>query len=253
MNDQAKPSLISYPNTRRTIEAVADRLLVQLINSSRSDGYLHVCATGGRLGTGLWPVLAAHPLALGVPWKRVHVWFSDERFVPPSDPERNDLPLVNEADKIGLPLDHIHRIPGPDKAEDVESAAQAYADELDRWDLIPNYNASNPSFVVSLLGIGEDGHVASLFPRRAQVWESLRPTVAVTGAPKPPPERVSLTRPMLAHCQQLWFMAAGEEKAPAVNAVFRGDHALGAPAAGLRGREQTIWIVDQALAARLLV
>ncbi|MCL2483671.1 MAG: 6-phosphogluconolactonase [Propionibacteriaceae bacterium] len=267
------PTIIVHPDLDLTAVGIASRLITHLVERQSVTHPLHVSLTGGGLGTAIWPLMATHPLAPAVDWTGVHLWFSDERFVADSDPDRNDRAVLTQADVLGIPPDNIHRIPGPDQVPDIQVAAQQYARRLAEWAHTfnmthvdtrtrdnPSSDAENPSnptplpapwFEVSLLGIGPDGHVASLFPGSTQVSIDTCCVVPVTDSPKPPAQRVSFTRPLLARCDQLWMLAAGSGKAPAVSRALAGDDPVRTPAAGLRGRTRTLWFVDADLAQAL--
>ncbi len=108
-----------------------------------------------------------------------------------------------------------------------------------------------PSFDVLLLGIGPDAHVASLFPGLPANYELERTVVAVRGAPKPPPTRLSLTRPAIAAARDVWVIASGDDKARAVRLALSGGGPVQVPAAGARGRQQTLFLLDRAAAAQV--
>lgn len=245
------PTVIVQPNRDLTAAAIAARLgdlVVALTSEPHSEPSVHICVTGGGLGGAIWPLLAADP-----GWQDVHVWFSDERFLPMGDPERNDTAVLTAADRLGLPVRGIHSVAGPDTVPDATSAAWAYAADLATWARLTGSAGDVPAplFAVSLLGMGPDGHVASLFPGRPEVTVAAATVVPVTASPKPPPIRVSFTRRLIEHCQRLWLIAAGADKAPAARRALADDTPLATPAAGLRGRDETLWLVDQTLAAGL--
>jgi 6-phosphogluconolactonase len=107
-----------------------------------------------------------------------------------------------------------------------------------------------PRFDVLMLGVGEEGHVASIFPESPAAYES-RSVVAVRGCPKPPPTRLTLTFPAIAAATDVWLMAAGSEKAGAVALALGGAGAIQVPAAGVHGRARTLWLLDRESAAKL--
>jgi len=246
----AAPVVLVHPNLELTAQGVAARLVTRLVEAQSTASPVHLGATGGGLGTAVWPAVAAQPLAGAVDWTGVHVWFSDERFVDAGDAERNDAAVLAVAGALGLPRAHVHRVPGPDGVPDVTAAARAYAAELAAW-AAPGEAVAAPWFDVSLLGVGPDGHVASLFPGRPEGRVTTGTTVAVRDSPKPPPQRVSFTRPALGHCRELWFLAAGAAKAEAVGRALGGEDPGRIPAAGLRGADRTLWFLDADLAAAL--
>lgn len=133
---------------------------------------------------------------------------------------------------------------------DIEAAAAAYATELAAA-ARPEDHARVPSFDVLMLGVGPDTHVASLFPELPGVRESGRTVVAVRGAPKPPPLRISLTLPAIRAAHEVWLLAAGEDKAEAAEIVLSGAGEVQAPAAGAYGRARTLWLLDEAAASKL--
>ena len=160
-------------------------------------------------------------------WARWHVYFGDERCLPPANPQRNSLMAARAlTDRIPIPRDQVHPIPaelGP------EQAALRYAEEI--ADALP--------FDLVLLGIGEDGHTASLFPGQEH---PIGPAVlAIKQAPKPPADRVSLSPDALASCRQLLFLVTGAGKRGAVRRWRRGENI---PAAGIRGQGTTEILVD---------
>jgi 6-phosphogluconolactonase len=184
----------------------------------------------------------------------VHVWWADERYVDADSDDRNDKAAF-AAGLAGLPLDPalVHRMPAADPGfgDDVEGAAAAYARELAAA-VPPEQGEDNvPNFDVVLLGVGPDGHCASLFPGHPGVYEQDAAVIAVRDAPKPPPTRLSFTFRTLDAATDVWFVASGEAKAEAVAMALGGADRAQVPAAGPRGRHRTLWLIDQAAAARL--
>src|SRR5205807_4983465 len=124
----------------------------------------------------------------------------------------------------------------------VDAAAEAYAAELAKA-AGPQDHGPVPTFDVLLLGVGPDTHVASLFPEHPGVRETERTVVGVRGAPKPPPNRVTLTLPAIRAAREVWLLAAGEDKANAVAIALSGAGEIQAPAAGAYGRSRTLWLL----------
>lgn len=231
--------------------ATAARLLAVLTEAQAVRGSATVVLTGGRNGNALLAALADAPARDAVDWSRVNLWWGDERYLPEGHPERN----VHQAraallDRVGLDPSRVHPMPAADgpHGPDVGAAAAAYAAELaeaarqEGGDTLPHFD-------VVLLGVGPDTHVASLFPGLPQVAETTRTVVAVTDAPKPPPTRLSLTLPAIRSARQVWLLAAGADKADAAALALSGPPAARAPAAQARGRERTLWLLDEAAAA----
>lgn len=257
MSGTVNQTVVIGPSRDMTAALIAGRLIALLANRQATPSLqpIHICVTGGGLGGLLWSALSAEPAATGVRWEDVHVWFSDERFLPLGDVERNDSAVIAAAQRLRLPLENVHSVPGPEAVPDVETAAAQYSRQLAAWARLTGEASEGaavaPLFVVSVLGIGPDGHVASLFPGRSEINLTQSSVIAVHDSPKPPPVRVSFTRPLIERCGQLWMIVAGAEKAPAVARALAGDQPEDTPAAGLRGQDDTVWFVDEALAAEL--
>ena len=229
-------------------EAVAARLIVKLIDAQAVRGQVSVVLTGGRVAASVYRAIAANPARDAVAWKHVDIWWGDERFLPGGDAERNET-QARQALLDALPLDpsRVHPMPpsdGPD-GPDPELAAQRYAATLAR--AAKPGSAELPHFDLLLLGVGEDGHVASVFPEHPAAYET-RPVVAVRGSPKPPPIRTTLTLPAINSAGEVWLIAAGMDKAKAVGMALAGAGPVLLPAAGVSGVERTVWLLDRAAA-----
>ncbi len=231
---------------RAVARAAADRLAA----AQRAGGDGHLVLTGGSMG-GVFVEslveLADRSDGSGPDYSRVHVWWGDERFLPSGDPDRNDTQAAQAGlGRLGLDPARVHRMPGPDAptGDDLAAAAQAYAEELAG---VVGHEAPCPAFDVLLLGVGPDGHVASLFPHHEAQRGAHSAVVGVTESPKPPPRRLSLTYPALCGARAAWFIVAGEDKANAVRAAADADP-WDIPAAGVRGQEETVWWLDAAAA-----
>jgi 6-phosphogluconolactonase len=131
-----------------------------------------------------------------------------------------------------------------------EPAAEAYAEVLKRA-ARPEDHGPVPTFDVLMLGMGGEGHTASVFPHSPAVYETERTVVAVHGCPKPPPTRVSLTLPAIRRAAEVWIMTTGESKAAAVAMALGGAGEVAIPVAGAQGRRRTRWLLDRAAAAKL--
>jgi 6-phosphogluconolactonase len=138
---------------------------------------------------------------------------------------------------------------GPDSGMTAEESAEAYAEELRRASR-PEDHGPAPSFDVLMLGMGPDGHVASLFPGMPALYDT-RPAAAVHGAPKPPPTRITMTLPVIQGAREVWVIAAGEEKSAAVRLALSESGPMQVPAAGARGRQRTLFLLDRAAASRI--
>jgi 6-phosphogluconolactonase len=234
-------------------KAVAARLVTRLVDACSARGYGSLVLTGGGIGTRVLVELAAAPAVGAVDWRHLDIWWGDERFLPTGDPERNETGArAALLDHVDTDPDRVRPMPGPDGPDgaDPEAAAARYAS----WLLAasrPEDHSQVPSFDVLMLGIGPDGHVASLFPGMPALYEEQRTAVAVHGSPKPPPTRLTLTLPAISAAREVWIIASGGEKAGAVRLALSGAGPVQVPAAGARGRQQTLFLLDRAAAARV--
>jgi len=236
------------PDAGALAAAVAGRLVAVVTAAVSDGGVAHVALTGGSMGGAVVTALADLDLDPGT-WHRVHLWWGDERFVPAGDQDRNDQQARDAGlDRLPIPAGQVHAVPAGSDPAGLDDAAQAYAAELAGQ---PDAVNGVPAFDVVLLGVGPDGHVASLFPGRPELGVTDATTVAVTGSPKPPPLRVSLTLPTLRSAQRVWFVVSGADKSAAVAAAWArpGDRSL--PASLVRGTAETVWWLDQAAAGGL--
>jgi 6-phosphogluconolactonase len=228
-------------------EAVAARLLVSLVDAQAVRGEASLVLTGGRVAATVYRAVAASSARHAVDWSRVTLWWGDERFLSTGHPERNE---TQAREAFGALIDTATAYPmpasdGPD-GDDPEAAAARYAQLLSD----AGHPARLPHLDLLLLGVGEDGHVASIFPEQPAAYET-RSACAVRGAPKPPPVRISLTLPTINSAEQVWLVATGEAKAAAVELAFSGAGPVQVPAAGVRGVDRTLWLLDAPAAARV--
>ena len=212
---------------------VAGALLARLV-SAQADGTVpQIALTGGGIAERLHAELGRLGPDSGVDWRRVEFWWGDERYVAGDSRDRNALDARRAfLDRVSVPPTLVHEVPATDHADTVDDAAAAYAREL--------ATQGSGVFDVVMLGLGPDGHVASLFPGHPALDVDDHLTVAVTDSPKPPPERVSLTLGALNRARAIWFLVAGEEKADAVARALAPDGDLrDTPARGITGIPDT--------------
>jgi 6-phosphogluconolactonase len=246
------PEVLVHHDASLLAKAVAARLVTRLVDAQAASAAASLVLTGGGIGTAILAELAAAPALGAVDWRHLDIWWGDERFLPSGHPERNEAgaeqALLRHVDTDPW---RVHRMPGTDgpDGDDPEAAAASYATQL--WTATrPEDHGPVPSFDVLLLGIGPDAHVASLFPGLPALYDK-RPVVAVRGAPKPPPTRLSLTLPAIRCARDVWILAAGREKAGAVRLALSGAGPVQVPAAGARGRQRTLFLLDRAAASQL--
>ena len=244
------PEIFVHADGDTLARAVAARIVTGVADALNARGRAHVVLTGGGIGTKVLAALAAEPARDAIDWRTVDFWWGDERFLPAGHPERNETGArAALLDVIDTAPARVHPMRGPDgpDGEDPEASAARYAAELKG--AAPK-GEQLPAFDILMLGIGPEGHVASLFPDLPAVRDG-RPVVAVRDSPKPPPTRISFTFSTIAAAREAWILASGEEKAGAVAGAAAGTPREKLPAAGAHGRERTLYLLDQAAAARL--
>jgi 6-phosphogluconolactonase len=249
----AAPDIAVHANPDVLAAAVAARLVTKLVDLQAAGTTPKIVLTGGGTGTAVLEQLRASVARDAVDWGRVEFYWGDERFLPPGDPERNET-QAREALLDHVPVDQGKVFPmgadtgtGPAGAE---AAAEAYAEVLRRA-ARPEDHGPVPTFDVLMLGMGGEGHTASVFPHSPAVYETERTVVAVHGCPKPPPTRVSLTLPAIRRAAEVWIMTTGEGKAAAVAMALGGAGEVAIPVAGAQGRRRTRWLLDRTAAAKL--
>jgi len=246
------PEVLIHHDAGLLARAAAARLVTSLVDRQAAAGSASLVLTGGGIGTAVLAELAAAPARDAVDWRRLDIWWGDERFLPAGHPDRNETgareALLRHLDADPARVRPMPAADGPDGG-DPEAAAARYASWLAAA-ARPEDHGPVPSFDVLLLGIGPDGHVASLFPGLPALYDE-RPVVAVRGAPKPPPLRLSLTLPAIRCAREVWVLAAGAEKAGAVRLALSDVGPVQVPAAGARGRQRTLFLLDRAAASRI--
>jgi len=245
------PSVVVHRDKQLLAVAAAARLVMAIVDAQSSRGQADIVLTGGSMGSALLVSLGDSPGRDAIDWRRLNVWWGDERFLPAGDPQRNET-QAREAllDAVQLDPSRVHPMPasdGPDGA-DVDAAAARYARELAA--AAPS-GRDLPEFDVLMLGVGPDAHIASLFPEHPALHELEASTIGVRGAPKPPPIRVSMTFPSLCSARDVWFLVSGADKAGAVGLALSGAGRLQAPAAGAVGIRSTTWLLDRDAAAHV--
>ncbi len=237
-----EPRVEVQPDAEALATAVAGELLSRLADVQAAGGVPQIGLTGGTIADAVHRELGRLSAGTEVDWSRVVVWFGDERFVPADSPDRNaGQARAAFLDAVGAT--QVHEVPASDAVPDAEAAASAYGDSM------REHGAG--SFDVLMLGIGPDGHIASLFPRHPALAVDDRVAVAVHDSPKPPPDRVSLTIPALRRSETVWFLASGDGKADAVAAALADGPVDEIPARAVVGEAETTWFLDRAAASRL--
>ena len=236
--------------------AVAARLITSTADTLAADGRAHLVLTGGGIGTKVLAAVAASPARDTVDWGAVDFWWGDERYAPGGrpGPERDRRPRGPVRPHPRRP-DAGARDRGPDgrDGDDVDASAARYATELAiSASSMPNApsGVAVPPFDVLMLGIGPEGHVASIFPESPAAYAQ-GTVVAVRNSPKPPPTRISLTFPAIRAAREVWILASGAEKAEAIERALAGEDDDKCPAAGAQGTQRTLFLIDEAAASKI--
>jgi 6-phosphogluconolactonase len=250
----------TYPTPERLADAVAQHIVTSAAEAISSRGLFTLALAGGSTPRAAYSRLATHDSRLSLDWQRTHVFWGDERCVPPDDP-RSNYRMAKEAllDRVPIPPPQIHRIRGED---DPGKAAAEYEEVLRSllgchpFDRLRAGSERSEGMTngldLVLLGLGEDGHTASLFPGQAAVHETERWVMAVP-APDGKLWRVTLTPAVLNAARNVTFVVSGANKAARLEQVLQGPFAPETlPAQAIRPAQgQLTWMLDQAAAGRL--
>jgi 6-phosphogluconolactonase len=241
----AEARVVVHPDKQSLADAAAARLVTALIDAQTRSPEAQVALTGGSMGSAIIAAVAKVPGRSAVDWSRVRVWWGDERYLPAGDPDRNDTQNDDAGlTELGLDPAKVHRVAGPDTSQSPEASAAAYGESIREF--------GQKAWDVVLFGVGPDGHVASLFPHHPAQRIEDAIAVAVHDSPKPPPDRVSLTFECFERSHEVWFLVAGPDKADAVAAALApGADRWDVPAAGVRGTDATLWLLDADAASAL--
>ena len=243
----AAPRLVRVADTAALAEAAAAAILQTAQDAVKAHGRFTIALAGGATPAFTYARLAQKPFVTAMPWDKTWIFFGDERMVPPDHPESN-FRMADERllAKVPLAADHVFRMRGD--AEDSEVAASDYGKAL--ADLCAERRGGAPRLDLVLLGVGVDGHTASLFPGSPAVREVFRPVVAVHAAAAAIPERLTITLPVFNAAARVFVLVAGPEKAKVVKAVLAEKSLL--PAGMVSPVDGELWwFVDEAAAALL--
>jgi 6-phosphogluconolactonase len=219
--------LTLYADATELADEVTAQILASIEKGLKLKSAFHLVLTGGTLGVQISESLVQEFNAFSDAFKGLHIWWSDERFVPADSVERNSFPLHGTLKNKNIV---VHEVLASNVAKDINEAVSDYALALENVDIDLN-----------VLGLGPDGHVASLFPGMADV-DDPRTIYAITDSPKPPASRVTFSMKQINSAAEVWMVAAGESKAEAVTKIIEGDISI--PASYVRGNSHTRLIVD---------
>lgn len=246
------PAVVVHRSAELLAAAAAARLVTRLVDLQSAGRVPSLVLTGGTIANRMYAEIAGLPARDAVDWSRVDLWWGDERFVPAGDPDRNEQQARKALlDELRLDPSRVHPVAADEGeyAGDPDRAASDYAAELARA-AQPEDHGPVPAFDLLLLGVGPDGHVASLFPERPELYDE-RATASVRHSPKPPPTRVTMTMPTLRSAREVWFVVAGADKATPARLALGGAGMMQVPAAGVAGTSRTLWLLDRDAAAEL--
>jgi 6-phosphogluconolactonase len=238
------PEVVIHEDADALAIATGTRLAAKLVELQAAGRIPRIGLTGGSSGIGLLAALNASPDRDSINWRRVELFWGDERFIALDDPERNEK-QAREAllDHVPVDPERVHAMAASDGqfGDDVDQAAAAYADLL----------GPDITFDVIMLGLGPEGHVASVFPESAAVLDKELTVVAVRDCPKPPPTRISLTLPTIRKADEVWIITSGRGKAEAVERAIASTPEVDLPVSGAIGLVRTLFLLDRASASRL--
>jgi len=235
-----------FPNSEALNHAVASAIVKCAQHSVALRGRFSIALSGGETPRSIYQLLHQVPFHHQMPWQQTHIFFTDERTVPPDHKDSN-FGMANSALLSRVPLlqENIHRI----EAEDPQpkAAAHRYAETLEKF--VPRRHQL-PQFDLVLLGVGTDGHVASLFPGTTILQETAQ-LVAAVMVEKLKTWRISLTFPVINHADNIFIIAAGSEKASVLEEVFAGNSQAKFPVQQLQPEGNLSWFLDKDAALKL--
>jgi len=238
-----------YDDKHTISQHAADYIMRIAQESIDLHGRFTFALTGGTTPGEVYSLLGSEPIRSRIDWQLVHIFWGDERCVPHNNPESNFY-LAQEVllNNVAIPKSQIHPVPAGQI--DRDAASQTYAVEMQH---VFGTNGI-PSFDLIHLGMGPEGHTASLFPHQASLHEKHRLVIPVS-VPKPPPDRLTFTPPLLNAAKNVLFLVAGSEKADALHAVLEGEYQPDEyPAQIVRPTNgEVVWMLDKAAAQKLHV
>jgi 6-phosphogluconolactonase len=246
-------SVLKFNDGPAVAEAAAAGLLKELGGLLATQPEVHLSITGGTVGILTLAKIAEHERCADLAWNRVHIWWGDERFVAADSSERNAV-QASEALLSALPLDpaKVHEFPAFDPESEqsiddqLEAAASSFAEHVSSHLAV---GVVLPYFDITVLGMGPDGHIDSLFPG-SQIPAEGSIIYAEHSSPKPPPKRLTFTYEAVNNSGQVWFVVSGADKADAVAVAF-GSDPRSLPVGRVSAINQTVWFIDEAAAAQI--
>jgi 6-phosphogluconolactonase len=246
-----KPEIRTHPSLEDLSRAAAEYICEIAEEAIKERGIFTFVLSGGTTPHLLYEELAREPYASRVDWQHTHLFWGDERCVPSDNPDSNfSLALQTLISRVGVAPSNIHKInaaTGSPKA--VAAEYETTLREFFQPTAAGDYSTSFPSFDLVLLGIGVDGHIASLFPGDAALEERTSWVVAVEGSSASPPvPRITLTFPVLNEAKCVLFLVSGSNKLKILQEILNNPHTATYPAAHLQPAGKLLWFIDEGLA-----
>ncbi|MCY7286743.1 MAG: 6-phosphogluconolactonase [Cryobacterium sp.] len=241
--------VLVHPDRAALAASVAARFITTTVDLLHEQGEVNVVLAGGSVAIEVLEAVNASAARDTIDWDQVTFWWGDERWVPKDHPERNERQARTALlDHIQIPEANIHPFAASDEGVELDAAVDSYAALLESASI---EGTDVPRFDITFLGVGPDGHVASLFPHQPGIRERTRSVLAVRNSPKPPSERLTLSRPALNSSRCIWMVLAGPDKASALGLALAGASRDEVPVAGIKGRRYTNFFVDREAAAEV--
>lgn len=241
--------VLVHPDRAALAASVAARFITTTVDLLHEQGEVNVVLAGGSVAIEVLEAVNASAARDTIDWDQVTFWWGDERWVPKDHPERNERQARTALlDHIQIPEANIHPFAASDEGVALDAAVDSYAALLESASI---EGTDVPRFDITFLGVGPDGHVASLFPHQPGIRERTRSVLAVRNSPKPPSERLTLSRPALNSSRCIWMVLAGPDKASALGLALAGASRDEVPVAGIKGRRYTNFFVDREAAAEV--
>ena len=230
-----------FATADETAIAAADAGISRVLDELRNNEVVHIGITGGTVGIKTLAVWAAHARRDEIDYSRVHIWWGDERFVASDSPDRNFVQAWDALlQHIDIPRENLHEFPSSDNGLTLDEGARIFAE---------HFAAVAPKIVFAFMGMGPDGHIASLFPGKPLPAAGVD-VIAEHDSPKPPPARLSLSYEAINRIDEVWFTVAGADKADAVEVAFSNTpDAL--PVGRVHGAKRNVWFIDEAAATKI--
>ena len=243
-----KPEILTYPNLADLSSAAAEFIAELAETAIKNRNIFTLVLSGGSTPRLLYEKLARQPISKRLDWQNTHIFWGDERYLPPDHPDSNYASAFQAlVSKVDIPTANVHRV--ITERDSANAAAEDYEKTLRHFFRSPAGSEDQPyltSFDLVLLGLGQDGHTASLFPGDAALEEKYRWVVAVEGASgSPPVPRITLTFPAINKAKCVIFLASGSEKREVFQEIISNPETVAYPAARVRPSGRLLWFIDE--------